>query len=170
MAAACWRLAAEDQRRALVRAVDGHALATGVLAGLLAARPPAADLAGLRAALEAAARTDARVGKVLEFYTSRLAEPDRYLLAAVSLFARPVPAEAVLAVAAHEVFGSRLAGWTPAMVQAAVIRPAGRAGLRAPGRDHLGPSPGPGRVPAAWSWTRPAPRPRRRWPGCRAGG
>ena len=74
----------------------------------------------MRAALEAAARTDARVGKVLEFYTSRLAEPDRYLLAAVSLFARPVPAEAVLAVAAHEVFGSRLAGWTPAMVQAAV--------------------------------------------------
>jgi len=40
---------AEDERRALVAAVDGHALATGVLAGLLAARPPALDLAALRA-------------------------------------------------------------------------------------------------------------------------
>jgi tetratricopeptide (TPR) repeat protein len=111
---------AEDERRELVRAVDGHALATGVLAGLLAARPPSIDLADLHAGLAAAARTDARVGKVLEFYAARLAEADRYLLAAVSLFARPVPTEAVLAVAAHEVFGGRLAGWTPGMVRAAV--------------------------------------------------
>ena len=57
---------------------------------------------------------------MLGFYADRLAEADRYLLAAVSLFARPVDAEAVLAVAGHEAFGSRLAGWTPAMVQAAV--------------------------------------------------
>jgi SIR2-like domain len=111
---------AEGERRDLVTAVDGHALATGVLAGLLAVRPPASDLATLRADLEAATRTDARVGQVLEFYAARLAESDRYLLAAVSLFARPVPAGAVLAVAAHEVFGSRLAGWTPAMGQDAV--------------------------------------------------
>ena len=110
----------EGERRALVAAVDGHALATGVLAGLLADRPPDADLAALRAGLAAAARTDARVGKVLEFYAARLAEADRYLLAAVSLFARPVSAGAVLAVAAHEVFGARLAGWSPAMAQAAV--------------------------------------------------
>jgi hypothetical protein len=103
-----------------VRAVDGHALATGVLAGLLADHPPAGDLAALRAELDAAARTDARVGKVLGFYAARLAEADRYLLAAISLFARPVPAQAVLAVAAHGVFGARLAGWTPVMVQAAV--------------------------------------------------
>ena len=80
---------AEAERRDLVAAVDGHALAVGVLAGLLADRPPASDLAALRAELAAAARTDARVGKVLEFYADRLAEPDRYLLAAVSLFARP---------------------------------------------------------------------------------
>ena len=53
----------DAERRDLVRAVDGHALATGVLAGLLAARPPAADLTALRAELDAAARTDARVGK-----------------------------------------------------------------------------------------------------------
>jgi hypothetical protein len=111
----------EDQRRELVRAVDGHALATGVLAALLAAHPPAADLTTLAVELDRAARTNARVGKVLEFYAARLAEPERYLLAAVSLFARPVTAQAVLAVAAHEVFGSRLAGWTPARVQAAVI-------------------------------------------------
>jgi tetratricopeptide (TPR) repeat protein len=111
---------AEEKRRALVAAVDGHALATGVLAGLLAARPPASDLAALHADLAAATRTDARVGKVLEFYAGQMAETDRYLLAAVSLFARPVDSGAVLAVAGHEAFGSRLAGWTTAMVQAAV--------------------------------------------------
>ncbi|HEV3290078.1 MAG TPA: SIR2 family protein, partial [Streptosporangiaceae bacterium] len=58
----------QDQREDLVRAVDGHALATGVLAGLLAARPPASDLAALHDDLAAATRTDTRVGKVLEFY------------------------------------------------------------------------------------------------------
>lgn len=110
----------DRERRGLVTAVDGHALATGVLAGLLAAHPAAADLTALAAELDGAARTDARVSKVLEFYAARLAEPDRYLLAAVSLFARPVSAQAVLAVAAHEVFGSRLDGWTPATVQSAV--------------------------------------------------
>ena len=110
----------EDQRQDLVRAVDGHALATGVLAGLLAEHLPASDLTALRAELGEATLTDARVSKVLGFYADRLAEADRYLLAAVSLFARPVDAGAVLAVADHEAFGSRLAGWTPAMVQAAV--------------------------------------------------
>ena len=110
----------EDQRQDLVRAVDGHALATGVLAGLLAEHLPADDLAALRAELGEATLTDARVSKVLRFYADRLAEADRYLLAAVSLFARPVDAGAVLAVAGHDAFGSRLAGWTPAMVQAAV--------------------------------------------------
>jgi tetratricopeptide (TPR) repeat protein len=111
---------AGHERRELVRAVDGHALATGVLAGLLADRPPTADLVALRSGLAAAARTDARVGKVLGFYADRLDEADRYLLAAVSLFARPVSAQAVLTVAGHEAFGGRLAGWTPGMVQAAV--------------------------------------------------
>ncbi len=112
---------ADYERRTLVRAVDGHALATGVLAGVLAARPPASDLVALRADLAAAARTDARVGRVLQFYAERLAEPDRYLLAAVSLFARPVPAAAVLAVAGPDAVGSRLVGWPSAMV-AAVVR------------------------------------------------
>jgi len=37
-AAGAWWLD-EEQRLGLVAAVDGHALATGVLAGLLAARP-----------------------------------------------------------------------------------------------------------------------------------
>jgi len=110
----------DSERQALVREVDGHALATGVLAGLLAARPPASDLAALRAGLTEATRTDMRVGKVLEFYAGTMAEPDRYLLAAVSLFARPADPGAVLAVADHEAFESRLTGWTPAMVQAAV--------------------------------------------------
>lgn len=124
----------EDQRRDLVRAVDGHALATGVLASLLADRTPVSDLTALRAELDVAARTDVRVSKVLEFYQARLAEADRYLLAAVSLFARPVQAEAVLAVAANEAFGSRLDGWTPAMVQATVTaRLSGLASLHADG-------------------------------------
>jgi hypothetical protein len=111
---------AGDGRRALVQAVDGHALAVGVLAGLLAGRPPPGDIDALRGELAVAARTNVRVGRVLDFYGDRLSEPDRYLLAAVSLFTRPVPAAAVLAVAGHKIFEFRLAGWTPAMVQAAV--------------------------------------------------
>jgi tetratricopeptide (TPR) repeat protein len=108
------------EREALVAAVDGHALAVAVLAGLLADRPPASDLAVLRAELAEQTRTSARVRRVLEFYSARLSEPDRYLLAAISLFARPVPARAALAVAGHDAFGGRLAGWTPAMAQDAV--------------------------------------------------
>jgi tetratricopeptide (TPR) repeat protein len=110
----------EAERRELVAAVDGHALAVTVLAGLLAARLPATSLAALRGDLATTARTDGRVSKVLSFYAGRLSEADQYLLAAVSLFARAVSAEAVLAVAAHEAFGDRLAGWTPGMVRAAV--------------------------------------------------
>jgi tetratricopeptide (TPR) repeat protein len=110
----------DRERRDLVRAVDGHALATGVLARLLSERPPADDLASLRAELGQAARTDVRVGKVLDFYSARMAEPDRYLLAAISLFARPVPPEVLLEVADQPTFRSQLAGWTPAMVQAAM--------------------------------------------------
>jgi len=110
----------EPQRRELAAAVDGHALAVTVLAGLLAARPPAINLTTLREDLAIAARTNTQVSKVLGFYSDRLAEADRYLLAGISLFTRPVTAEAVLTVAAHDAFGTRLAGWTPAMVQAAV--------------------------------------------------
>ena len=111
---------ADADRRALVQAVDGHALAVGVLAGLLADRPPAGDIDALRDELAAVARTSARVGRVLEFYASRLSEADRYLLAAVSLFPRPVPAAAVLAVTGHAAFADHLAGWTLTMVEAAV--------------------------------------------------
>jgi tetratricopeptide (TPR) repeat protein len=110
----------DSERRSLVAEVDGHALAVSVLAGLLTNRLPVADLAALRTELDTAARTDARVGKVLAFYGGKLSEPDRYLLAGVSLFTRPVEAEAVLTVAAHKAFGGWLAGWTPAMVEAAV--------------------------------------------------
>ena len=38
---------------------------------------------------------------MLRFYADRLGEADRYLLAALSMFARPVPAAAVLTVAGH---------------------------------------------------------------------
>jgi tetratricopeptide (TPR) repeat protein len=110
----------DDGRRALVQAVDGHPLATGVLAGLLAARTSAGDLTALHAELAAAARTSARVSRVLRFYAERLSDADRYLLAAISLFARPVPAEAVLAVARHEALAQRHDGWTAATVEASV--------------------------------------------------
>jgi tetratricopeptide (TPR) repeat protein len=110
----------EAAQRELVAAVDGHALAVTVLAGLLAAHLPTAGLTALRDALATATRTNTRVSKVLSFYAARLGEADRYLLAGVSLFTRPVTASAVLVVAAHEAFGGRLAGWTPGMVQAAV--------------------------------------------------
>ncbi len=110
----------DGERRTLVAAVDGHALAVGTLAGLLADRPPAGDLTALRADLAAAARTSDRVRRVLRFYADRLSEPDRYLLAALSMFGRPAKPEAVLAVARHPAFGGRLDGWTPATVETAV--------------------------------------------------
>ncbi|MGH3899812.1 MAG: SIR2 family protein [Pseudonocardiaceae bacterium] len=110
----------EAERLDLVRAVDGHALAVGVLAGALADRPPADDLQGLRAELLAASRTDIRVGKVLRFYADRLTEADRVLVAVVGLFQRPVPVATVLALGSHDTIGARLAGWTSAQVETAV--------------------------------------------------
>jgi len=110
----------DSERRDLVAAVDGHALAVAVLAGVLADRPPASDLAALRTELTIAARTSTRVARVLRFYAERLSEPDRYLVAAVSLFARPVPIEAVVTVARHDAFSGHLADWTQARVMATV--------------------------------------------------
>jgi tetratricopeptide (TPR) repeat protein len=48
-----------------------------------------------------------------------LTEADRYLVAAVALFARPVTPEAVLVVAEHPAFDGRLDGWNSARVEAA---------------------------------------------------
>jgi tetratricopeptide (TPR) repeat protein len=110
----------EEGRRSLVQAVDGHALAVGVLAGILAERPPTSEVDTLRGDLESAARTSERVSRVLRFYADRLSEADQYLVAAVSLFARPVPAQAVLQVARHGPFGGRLSGWTADQVERAV--------------------------------------------------
>jgi hypothetical protein len=109
----------EIERRELVADVDGHALAVAALGAVLAGRPPTADLVGLRADLTASTGTSARVGKVLDFYATRLAEPDRYLVAAVALFARPVTPATVLTVAAHEAFRGHLSGWSPARVEIA---------------------------------------------------
>jgi tetratricopeptide (TPR) repeat protein len=109
----------ETERRELVQGVDGHALAVAALGGVLAEHPPAEELAGLREGLAAAATTNSRVAKVLGFYADRLLEADRYLVAAVGLFARPVTPEAVLTVARHASFGGGLDGWTPERVRAA---------------------------------------------------
>jgi tetratricopeptide (TPR) repeat protein len=111
---------AEAERRELVQAVDGHALAVGVLAGVLSDRPSSGDLQSLRGELSPATHTDARVQKVLRFYADRLSEQDRYLVAAISLFARPVAPEALLTVAEQDAFGGHLDAWTPATVEAAV--------------------------------------------------
>ncbi|MGH8919118.1 MAG: SIR2 family protein, partial [Actinomycetes bacterium] len=111
---------AEADRLDLVQAVDGHALAVGALAGALAERPPAADLAALRAELLEIGRTDSRVGKVLQFYGDRLTEADRALVAIVGLFQRPVPVATVLALGDQEPLGARLSGWTSVRVQEAV--------------------------------------------------
>jgi tetratricopeptide (TPR) repeat protein len=107
----------EPDRRSLTEAVDGHALAVGVLATTLRDRPPESDMAGLRHDLEAAGRTDARVGRVLQFYADRLSVPDRMLIAIVSLFSRPVRVTTVLAIGDSEAVGRPISGWTAAGVE-----------------------------------------------------
>jgi tetratricopeptide (TPR) repeat protein len=107
----------EPERRSLVSAVDGHALAVGVLATTLRDRPPASDMAGLRYDLETAGRTDARVGRVLQFYADRLDVSDRMLVAIVSLFSRPVRVATVLAIGDSEALARPLAGWTATHVE-----------------------------------------------------
>lgn len=108
-----------DVRRRLVRAVEGHALAVGALAGALRGRPPTDDLTALARELEQAARTDDRVRRVLSFYADRLDELDRALVAIVALFQRPVAAATVLALGADLLDGV-LRDWTAADVRAAV--------------------------------------------------
>ncbi|MGH3694700.1 MAG: SIR2 family protein [Pseudonocardiaceae bacterium] len=110
----------EAERRELVRAVDRHALAVGVLAGALADRPPLEDLRVLLATLLKTDHTDTRVGKALRFYADRSTEADRTLVAIVGLFQRPVPVATVLALGSHDTTGVQLAGWTPAHVETAV--------------------------------------------------
>ncbi|MFF5292609.1 SIR2 family NAD-dependent protein deacylase [Paractinoplanes globisporus] len=107
----------EPERQDLVAEVDGHALAVAALGAVLAEQPPTADLTRLRAELGSATNTNARVAKVLNFYATRLAQADRYLVAAVALFAHPVAPAAVLAVADHEAFDGCLNGWTDRQVE-----------------------------------------------------
>jgi hypothetical protein len=110
---------AESERRGLVQGVDGHALAVAALGSLLAEGPPPENLERLRAELAQATTTNTRVAKVLGFYADRLPAADRYLVAAMGLFARPVTADAVLTVAAHASFAGHLDGWTSQQVEAA---------------------------------------------------
>lgn len=109
----------DRERQELTASVDGHALAVAVLGAVLAERPPTTELTGLRGELATAAGTDTRVARLLRFYADRLTEADRYLVAAVALFSHPVTPQAVLAVARHETFAGRLAGWAPGQVEAA---------------------------------------------------
>jgi tetratricopeptide (TPR) repeat protein len=108
----------EQERRNLVLAVDGHALALGALAAALRDRPPDSDLMGLRQDLAVAERTDVRVNRVLQFYSERLSVPDRLLVAVVSLFTRPVAVESVLALGDSQILGHPFAGWTATDVEA----------------------------------------------------
>ncbi|MBV8542697.1 MAG: SIR2 family protein [Pseudonocardiales bacterium] len=109
----------ESERLELVQAMDGHALAVGVLAGALADRPPAGDLQALRRELLDAGRTDARVGKVLRFYADLLDDAERALVALVALFQRPVPIADILTLGGHDSVGAQLSVWTPARVETA---------------------------------------------------
>ncbi len=110
----------EGERRQLVAAVGGHALAVEILALALADRPPTSEVLKLHRELTAAARTSERVGKVMKFYAGMLSEPDRNLIAAVSLFARPVTADAIASLAHHEPFEKHFADWTAGTVTEAV--------------------------------------------------
>ncbi len=112
----------ELERRELVARVDGHALAVATIAALLAEHP-APTTTELLSRLSEPGGTQAKVGRVLNFYSERLTDPDRYLVAAVSLFARPVTPHQLLAVAAHDVFAGKLHGWDTLRVQAAVGGP-----------------------------------------------
>jgi hypothetical protein len=112
----------EDDRVRLVDAVDGHALALGALAGTLRDRPPTTDMAALLADLDRAGRTDTRVAHVLRFYSDRLAPTDRYLVAIVSLFQRPVPVKTVVTLGTHRILGAPLRGWDVSQVEEVVRR------------------------------------------------
>jgi tetratricopeptide (TPR) repeat protein len=110
----------ERDRQSLVEVVDGHALAVWVLAGLLGSALPVADLWALRSELAVATRTDARVMRVLQFYADRLTESDRYFVAALSLFNRPVYPSEILTVANHKIFSGRLEAWDSSRIETAV--------------------------------------------------
>ena len=113
----------DSQQRALVAQVDGHALAVSAMAAMLADHPDPATAADLLANLGGAGKTGAKWTRVLRFYADRLAEPDRYLVAAVALFSRPVRIAQILAVAEHPVFASHLAGIDADRIAAAVAGP-----------------------------------------------
>lgn len=111
-------LSKEDRAR-LVLAVDGHALALSALAGSLKNRPPTTDIASLLAELDQAGRADTRVARVLRFYADQLAPDDRYLVAIVSLFQRPVRVTTVLTLGTHQVLGTPLRGWDVIQIEEA---------------------------------------------------
>jgi len=102
----------EHELRALSRAVDGHPLALGALATLMLNHPAIADMTRLRLELERLGTTKNRVSHVLQYYSSCLSEADRRLVGLVSLFQRPMPADAILTLGQHQKSGSPLDGWT----------------------------------------------------------
>jgi hypothetical protein len=110
-------------RRYLVQAVDGHALAISVLAYALADQPAASDIAALRSDLAKAGRTDGRVRRVLQFYADRLTVADHILVGVVSMFARPVPVATVLALGNSDMLGKRFRAWTAGEIEAAARGP-----------------------------------------------
>ncbi len=110
-------------RRALVAQVDGHALAVSAMAAMLADHPDPATAADLLANVGGAGKTGAKLTRVLRFYADRLAEPDRYLVAAVALFSRPVTVAQILAVAEDPVFARHLRGVDAARIAVAVAGP-----------------------------------------------
>jgi tetratricopeptide (TPR) repeat protein len=75
---------------------------------------PSAGVNGGTSSIRAA--PPSKVSRVLRFYADRLAEADRYLVAALALFTHPITPEAILTVATHPAFDGTLDGWTPQQV------------------------------------------------------
>jgi len=110
----------ESDRRSLVSAVDGHALGLSVLASMLASGLDHGEVARLRVQLQRAGRTDARVARVLRFYSEQLSDADRHLVAFVSLFQRPVAPKTLLTLGTDEELGAPLRGWRHEQIEEAV--------------------------------------------------
>ena len=90
-----------DERMRLAASVEGHALGTSVLAAALQEQLPTGDIGALTIQLESMPAASARVARVIQFYSDRLSEDDRMIVATVSLFQRPVRIDVVHSLGSH---------------------------------------------------------------------
>jgi hypothetical protein len=105
----------ELERRDIVRALDGHALAVRTAAVAIQV-DPAVDVPHLLRTLVGAATQGDRVEAINDFYADLLDDAQRFIVGAVSTIAAPCTPADVLAMAE----GSELAGWDEHRIQVAV--------------------------------------------------